>query len=236
MKITTFYFILFLFCISLSSCADQKENEPEDYIEPVDVEFDNLDVGDVILYTYVTGQGHDTQSSEATYTGDTLKLTVLEEDNGEYIIQEEITPNSAIYDSETKYISKYENKYEAFWEITEDSISISSRTPMEDFESHLFPKPKSFSFAKFTEYEADFEGCRTTVPYDDFHVSFFIENGTLHDILYPHLNGIMNYIPFILDGDGSTHIYNKESGFVRVTSTSAWTARVWGWDKIKINQ
>jgi len=233
MKTIITYLFLLVFTLTFLSCEEKMEKDIETGVDINNFEFDNLMVGDVMLYSYVTGVDYPSQNSDATYTGDTLELTVVDEVDGKFIIQEQITPNSAIFDSDIKYIrGQIEEKHELLWDITEDSIIISTLESEGNFESHIFPHARSLSLTAETETKVEFEGCRTTIPYSQSFQKFFIENGELLDITYPHLNGYLNYSSMALDGDGLTFIYSKESGFVRVTSTSGWTANVWGWDRI----
>lgn len=232
MKTRACHLLLIIFSLTIYSCAEELEKDLEGGIEAKTLEFDNLKIGDVMKYSFVTGVHYPSEDSEATYTGDTLELTVVDEVGGKFIIEEEITPSSAVFDSDIKYIYRNEEKYKLVWELREDSIIITVPETEGMFESHLLPYGHRFSLLEETEKMADFDGCHTTIPFHESYGTFFIENGELLDITYPHLNGIINYGPMAFDGDGTTFIYNKENGFVRVTSTSGWTAQVKGWDRI----
>lgn len=231
MKTISLFIIPFLLSLAFLSCSEDGDQEIE--IESDAFDFENLKVGDIMLYSFVTGVDYPSQSTEASYPGDTLELRVVDKVDGKFIVQERITENSAIFDSDIKYIyGEIEAKYELLWEIREDSLII---TPVEsggEFNSHFFPRAFQLTLSTINENKAEFEGCHTTISYTVSYANFFIENGELLGINYPHLNGWINYSPMAFDGDGYTCIYNKESGFVRVTSTSGWTAEVRGWDRI----
>jgi len=237
MKTKSLYFILIVCSIAFFSCSEleQVEIEKETNSSLDKIDFENLEVGDVMLYSYLQGESCWIEGDcDLTYTGDTLELKVIGQINGKFVIQESITPGSAIFSSETKYIlGEIEEKYDLLWHIRSDSLFVTSLDPSNiEFQSHLLRYPPKLTLNDITENKVEFRGWQTTLSPDVGLADFFIEDGELLDITYPHLNGYLNYAAMAFDNDGSTFIYNKENGFVRVTATSAWTLQGHGWDRI----
>ena len=222
-----------MFALIIISCEKELESIPHVPLPKV-AEFDNLKVGDIMLYYFLTGNGIHEDAYEITYTGDTLELKVVDVVDGKYLIQERITPGSAIFNADQKYIwGDIERILESSWEIREDSILVKSVDGSNQAESYLLIGKRHFSLQEITENIVEFKGWRTTLPDFTVFAEFFIEDGELLGITYPHLNGVLNYDPMAVDGNGNTYVYSKESGIVRITSISAWTGMVTGWDRMK---
>ena len=231
MKTISTYLWLLVFALVILSCEKEKvidQNNTRNF------EFDNLAIGDVMLYSYFTGYEYPPVSNnEVKYTGDTLELKVIDKIDGKSVIQEQITSGSAIFDSEDKYIwGEIDLATELLWEIREDSIIITS-VDLESYKkSQLLFGKYTYSLSEIMENEIEFDGWKTTRPtITNSGSKFFIKDGELHGITYPHLNAII-FGPSPVDADGTTHIFNKEIGFVRTTSISPLTTIVRGWDRI----
>jgi hypothetical protein len=228
--------LLFLLAFTLVSCSNEIEvlSEDEPFPEPKRVDFEHLKIGDIMLYTYLEGRPcWDHAPCETTYTGDTLALEVIDKIDGKFLIQERITPGSAIFSSEIKYITGVaHDTYESLWDIRNDSLKITSSDPDNPLvESHLVRRLK-YPLLEVNENKTEFNGWQTTLPSDVGLANFYISDSKLLGITYPHLNGILVNTPMAYDNDGTTHIYNKVNGIVRVTSISAWTLAGRGWDRI----
>jgi len=87
MKTVTSYILLLMFALIIISCEKELESIPHVPLPKV-AEFDNLKVGDIMLYYFLTGNGIHEDAYEITYTGDTLELKVVDVVDGKYLIQE----------------------------------------------------------------------------------------------------------------------------------------------------
>jgi len=196
MKTITTYLFLLIFSVAFLSCAEEKEMELEIEIEPDSVEFDNLKIGDIMLYSYQTGQAslENIDDNNVSYTGDTLELKVIDKIDGKFLIQEQITPGSAIFNSEEKYIwGNLEEPYQLLWDIREDSIIVTNVGFENLWQSQLIFGGYYFSLNEITEIEIEFDGWRTTLPDWYSGVEFLNELPRCKHTRYHYVHFIMTF-------------------------------------------
>ncbi len=84
------FLILILLFIGLLSCTKDEMHVDDTGFKNMD--FDNLEIGDVFRYILLNGESiWDENNSNFNYTGDTLEVEVVDIQNGKYVVSESIS-------------------------------------------------------------------------------------------------------------------------------------------------
>lgn len=234
-----------IFC--LSSCqkddpiVNGQEEQNEEIEENEDTEISDItaiedfEIGDCFFFSYLKGDSyHDDENFDFNYTADTLSLLVTDFVDQKFILQEKILASSTIFQTNGTYLKK-DSVYTHQWYIENDSLKIYS--DVEDSKgSHMFSFRQTneigFPLSEFVDEEINMQGWKTEYSYVGYNNDFYTSDFELFDNSYSRLNVMIRNTGMLGDADGWTYLYNKEDGFVRVISYSAWTAEGWGWDRI----
>jgi hypothetical protein len=221
--------------ISLISSCNNDDGIDGDGQHSDMMDIENLQIGDRFLFVYLQGESyHDDDNFEFNYTSDTLELAVMDIIDQKYIVQESILPTSAIFETNDNYLAK-DSIYINQWSVENDSLKISSISS-ERNRSHLvnlfFRNEIGFPLNEFTDEKINISGWKTEKSYVGQSFDYYTNNFTLFDNDYDRLNVMIRNTGMAVDANGWTYMYNKNQGFARVITYSAWTTRGRGWDRI----
>ncbi len=203
----------------------------ENTVSPA-VGFDDLEVGDEFNYVYFLGESYyDTDNSNYQFTRDTLNFEVCGFKDGKFVVQEKITPASAILNEEVDYwLPQADSVFTYLMYVRNDSLITEQYKDM-TFQSHLFnSEPRNLTLRPYVESDYDILGWKTTFPYHEDLKEIQINNADISGNIYPSLNVLMNNIAMAADGDGLSYFYSKEDGIVRTSRYSWWTSQGVGWE------
>ncbi|MCP3932892.1 MAG: hypothetical protein GY705_27790 [Bacteroidetes bacterium] len=221
------FLILILLFIGIFSCTKDEMHVDDTGFKNMD--FDNLEIGDVFRYILLNGESiWDENNSNFNYTGDTLEVEVVDIQNGKYVVSESITAHSSYWLKDSVCTN--------FWVIRNDSLIIESNDNNQFLQSHLFFNffcINSLPLIEFTENEVTITGWKTSKLFSANDDDLFTENFTLLGNTYERSNVFICTWPMAFDGPGSTYVYNRENGIIRTSTYSAWTGEGHGWDRIE---
>ena len=224
--------LLFLaLIVSIMSCS-KTENMQSGVVLPMQG-FDEWEIGDEFRYQlFMGGNFLDDDNPDYTVFADTLVLEVCGITDGRFVISEKLTPNSAIFDSDDNYYYQKDSVYTNYWTIRNDSIVMEQKDD-NTFNSHLFVGGvRSLSLEEFTENETELFSWKIAEPQGNYHGDFFVRDGVINGVEYPHMNVHGNLNAMAADGPGFLYFYNREDGFIRTATISGWTGTSVGWERI----
>lgn len=224
------YYILLLLGVAFMSCGDPDDccifpDNPEETPPVVLSTFEDIEIGDIWRFRHMFGYNYHSDEDERCYTNDTLVVTVEEIDaDGVIHMSEKLSPASEqiTLHSDSTYIWQLlqaGNRMEI--KIENDSIEVldgrySAMTSIHRFLPLTVIDTVNVVFGK---WKAD-------PLLGNFCDEVEILDKTYNDLYLAETND------FAVDGEGSTIAYSHSEGIVRVTTYSAWTGDMWGWDRI----
>lgn len=205
-------------------------------IESNKINFESLEVGQKSIYIRLMGENYyDDSNNNFEYLADTLIVEVTEKTDTGFVFQDYLTPASRSL-TEPNWEKRYwdANKVNTYHIAVKDNqISATSLSEEQYGSSHigyLNDENAALSFTPITENPMTIEGWKVIGPHNESYSEGYAENYSLFGIFYDRLNIVINNVPMQVDGPGTTTVYNKNSGIVRISTYSAWTGEAWGWD------
>lgn len=225
MKHYALYFILL--AIILMSC--NKEKRLALNAKDPNMNLKNLKVGQQFYYVLLEGEEYGKLSASTyEYTGDTLKVEVMEKNKNGYVLSEKITEGSAIRSSTDEY-NWGEDEFKNIWRVRNDSLVIEGYN--EDYVNSYFLGPRGLSLKEFTE-EVKSPDWRA-LHYFSEGAELFVKDYSLLGSLYERLNVRIDNRATVFDGPSVTTAYSKEHGIVKVIIYATQTNLGHSWDRIK---
>lgn len=236
------YFLLFCFLYVLS-CVEAEE--PFVFEEEA-MNLHNLNPGDTFSFVFYTAENYrDPSKFDVKYTGDTLLVEILSTRQNGYFVKESITRGSRMFSgpADDYYWFYRDSVYINFWEVTPDSLIITSTlsdsqqvtTPriLSEFISHLFYSYKIPLVDNSGLEEVEIKGWKTTHPYYEGNKLVQTSSYKLFDTEYTDLTIFLNNAPMSYDAPGRTTVYSRFEGIVKSNIYSWWSQQGQGWDRLK---
>lgn len=212
--------LFFLCALILPVLIACEENLPKDPIEENKIlSFTTLTVGQEAIYLAYTANSNRTNgTTPITYTGDSLRLTVLSQNGNSF----EVETTYSTAQSPDQYVFTFQNDKL----IIEESANNAGNS---DFISSEF-LPLTLPLEELT-------GPDVPISLPEMNENCFQSLCTVstvnHEQLgrtYPRLNLSAYLGAMAADGPGYYMAYSKETGIVRSTWINAWTQGETGWD------
>lgn len=224
--------VLLLFAIVLISCQKDEVDKVE---RPKQMDFTDLQVGDVFYFQLTEGKIHPYQDEGWKYRDDTLKIEVIDKLGDKYLITETVTPHSAmLHTSENYFWYNYEGVVTNYWEIRNDSIFVEPDTAKYPKSYLMFYMREGLPFNPGPDaVEVKQDGWLTDYPYTESDHNAYMQFIQLKENVFLDLTVAIRNSPMALDGPGSTYFYNKPDGILKTTYYNWWSREGIGWDRIK---
>jgi len=215
---------------------------PEKDVDSLDTFYDQLEVGQRMKYVFFLARNYRSgQDSVFEYQPDTLFVDVLFASENGWLLQESYAPGSrapgiireAGYD--TTHHASYDSTARYFVRMANDSLIFlgenGSRVSSIMF-GQLHNFQRKLPLRELDDEAAEVVGWRSGFEYCECYMQGYADNVDILGRHYTRLNIVMEDQYMVGDGPGTTWMYSRDTGIVRLYWVNWWTQRAEGWDLI----
>ena len=223
------FFVGLCLIVAISNC--KKDTAPAaNTTSPIN--FDSLAVGQTSQYLGWAGSGYyDNDFNNFNYFDDTLSMTIVEKNANGYRVKESL---SYVGDVNNQLKNEQDSVYYYYLHIANDTLFATPDDGKSLVRSFMLHGPwlgsLKWPLSDIVSNNLDITGYKTNAPYCECYSEGFAENPVLLGTTYDRLNVVINDKQMALDGDGSTYLFGRKYGFVRVSSVGYWAQECVGWD------
>jgi len=198
----------------LYSCSNTSSPTPP-VVNHTDINFGNLQTGQKSYYVRWTGNDlMDTINNSIQYINDTLKVEIVSKDSLGFKLVESLTAGSL-----SKGTGLYADIPDTFYlNVVDDTLKMNKSNS-----SIIFGWNNVFPLQDFTTNEGKDYGWKNSLSWLSDTTGYVLNHKQFGNV-YSRLNVIVKNKPMMVDGPGTTILYTKTAGLVRISQYGGFVA------------
>lgn len=212
------------------SCKHHGIETPDPHVLSNPIRPQALAIGQNARYVLFSGEDYYLPGNYgATYLPDTLLLTVVDQDQNGFLMEEKLSPGSASRNG-AEHVRDADSTFFYYWLLKDDSLFMKPRAGALWINSHFTHNDFALPLQPVMQPVVQIIGWKTDHAYCECYWTATDPKYTFEGVTYEDLNILTDNRGMQVDGPGSWYAYSARYGIVKTASYSWWTQTGFGWE------